>query len=399
MKVLHVSDVFLRHGGGAPNVIKGLAWRQLKSGHQVMVATFAQDTDWPLKERFESLEVWRTSLKSGSLPFYISGYRNFKNLALKIKNLFRPDLLHLHMPFSGLAASSAVPGIPVVYTFHGSWAKEYMLEAGGWKRRTGVHKLEGWLMCQIERRALSKAEIITTLSEFMQQQARQYAVNPSLGWQVVPGGVDLERFKPMSRAAKVRVRGRLGLPSFEDSFFIFTVRRLVRRMGLENLIKAVKLVEREIPKIYLIIGGKGELEEDLRLKIQDLRLEDKVRLEGFIGEEDLPKYFAAADLFVLPTQALEGFGLINLEAMASGTPVLGTPVGAIPEVIGPFRKEFILKGVSPEDIASGILHFYSHYKNDENIRREAREYAENFSWERMAQEYEKLYQKVLGLSS
>ena len=105
-------------------------------------------------------------------------------------------------------------------------------------------------------------------------------------------------------------------------------------MGIDNLIEAFHRSKILRQKGLLLIGGKGLLEDRLKSMVENYDLHGSIRFLGHIPEIDLPQKYQAADFFVLPTRNLEGFGLVILEAMASGTPVLGTPVGAIPEVIG-----------------------------------------------------------------
>ena len=146
---------------------------------------------------------------------------------------------------------------------------------------------------------------------------------------IIPGGVDLQRFYPA--ADKEEMRRHLNIP--EEKTVLFTVRDLEPRMGLENLMYAVKQMIEVVPDIYLILGGEGPLKENLISLSQELGVESYIRFVGFIPEEDLPDYYRMADVFVLPTIELEGFGLITLEALASGLPVLGTPVGGTVEIL------------------------------------------------------------------
>src|SRR5207249_11052699 len=78
---------------------------------------------------------------------------------------------------------------------------------------------------------------------------------------------------------------------------------------------------------------------------------------GFIPDETLPSYYHAADVFVLPTRELEGFGLVTVEALACGTPVLGTPVGATPEVLSGLDASLVFRGISAEIMAEDLLRF------------------------------------------
>jgi glycosyltransferase involved in cell wall biosynthesis len=159
-------------------------------------------------------------------------------------------------------------------------------------------------------------------------------------------------------------------------------------MGLENLIAAMKEVASYIPDVLLLIGGKGYLEGLLHAQVKKLQLEQNVSFLGFIPEEKLPLYYQAADLFVLPTIALEGFGLATVEALSCGTPVIATPVGANLEVIGPLGKDFICQDVTPEAIAERIV-WWLKYGISSSLRKRCREYCEsNFGIKKVAESIE-----------
>ncbi|TFG48317.1 MAG: glycosyltransferase family 1 protein, partial [Candidatus Brocadiia bacterium] len=208
----------------------------------------------------------------------------------------------------------------------------------------------------------------------------------------IPGGVDLMRFKPTDNKGKIRQA--LKLP--DSKIMLFTVRNLVARMGLENLIEAVQLVVENAPDIYLVIGGAGPLRDQLARMAERLGVNDYIRFEGFIPEESLPNYYQMADIFILPTKELEGFGLVTLEAMASGVPVLGTPVGGTKEVISQFDASFMFKDTTPESMASLILEKYliikNHSKEWQKISLKCRRFVEeNYSWDKHVEELEKYF--------
>ena len=168
-------------------------------------------------------------------------------------------------------------------------------------------------------------------------------------------------------------------------------------MGLENLVLAMKEVVRTHPNASLVIGGRGCLEGKLENLISEAGLEENVFLAGYIGEDSLPMYYQAADLFVLPTRDLEGFGLVTLEALACGTPVLGTPVGGTTEILSKFDKRFLLKGCGTEDIAAGIVEFIKNERDLEGLRKGCREFVEkNYSWDKFTDAVEGIFQEALG---
>jgi len=210
---------------------------------------------------------------------------------------------------------------------------------------------------------------------------------------LIPLGVDTVRFK-FANDPKV-IRKNLDLP--EDRTILMTVRRLVARMGLENLIDAMKLVTRQHPQTLLLIGGKGYLENALREHIRSCGLENHIRLIGFIPEEKLPSYYQAADMFVLPTTELEGFGLATIEALSCGTPVIATPVGANPEVVGPLGSEFLCRDATVEALAERI-NWWLNRGISEEVRQACREYCSSkFAVESVAASLENTFTEAIRL--
>ncbi len=131
-------------------------------------------------------------------------------------------------------------------------------------------------------------------------------------------------------------------------------------MGIDHLIKAAAWLKSETGGkvgFKVMIGGDGPLRESLKRSVQDSGMEDTIHFLGRIPDEELPLYYQASDCFVLPTRALECFGLIILESFACGTPVIATPIGSIPEVLGPFSKRSLTDGVDPKSIGKAMMKF------------------------------------------
>ena len=122
-------------------------------------------------------------------------------------------------------------------------------------------------------------------------------------------------------------------------------------MGLETLLEAAQLLADNGTSFRLLIGGDGSLRQQLQQQVIDSGLDQSVRFLGRVAEESVPLCYAASDCFVLPTRALECFGIIILEAYAAGTPVIGTRVGAIPELIQHASDEWLVDPDSPKELA------------------------------------------------
>jgi glycosyltransferase involved in cell wall biosynthesis len=123
-------------------------------------------------------------------------------------------------------------------------------------------------------------------------------------------------------------------------------------MGFDALIRAVALPQ--FPTAIVAVAGIGPLSAKLKALVIDLGLAERVRFLGAVPDGQLPDWYRAADAFVLPTIAYEGFGMVTAEALATGTPVVGTPIGATPELLRPLDARLITHGTSPEDIAAGV---------------------------------------------
>jgi glycosyltransferase involved in cell wall biosynthesis len=162
-------------------------------------------------------------------------------------------------------------------------------------------------------------------------------------------------------------------------------------MGLENLIAAIDKVRHSHLDILLYIAGKGTLAETLQAQIEELELSDRVRLLGYIPDEQLSLAYRAANFSIVPTLSFEGFGLIVVESLAAGTPVLGTPVGGIPEILQPFCSDLLFEGYSVEQLAQGISEVLSGQRQLPSSQACQAYVRENYTWEAIAPQIKSVY--------
>jgi glycosyltransferase involved in cell wall biosynthesis len=107
--------------------------------------------------------------------------------------------------------------------------------------------------------------------------------------------------------------------------------------------------------VLLFVGGTGALRGALERRVAELGLEHAVTFLGYVKDEDLPLTYRAADLNVIPTIALEGFGLTAVEALAAGTASMVTPIGGLPEIVSPLSPHLVLASAEVADIARGLI--------------------------------------------
>ncbi|MDP9096388.1 MAG: glycosyltransferase family 4 protein, partial [Pseudomonadota bacterium] len=256
----------------------------------------------------------------------------------------RPTLVASHFALYAVPVLDRLRALPLVTHFHGPWALESGAEGAS---RSAVLAKMG-----VEQLVYRRSDRIIAMSEaFRQILLRRYRL-PEHKVDMVPNGVDTAAFDLLlSRDA---ARERLGWEPGRST--VFTVRRLVRRMGLDRLITAWAEMRAQGHGLDAIlhIAGKGPERVVLERQVTEMGLSACIRFDGLISDEALRLSYRAADLTVIPTAALEGFGLIAAESLAAGTPVLTTPVGGLPEVVSGLSTAMVLGGITARDIAAGL---------------------------------------------
>lgn len=271
---------------------------------------------------------------------------------------------------------------PLVVHFHGPWSGEAAAAgAGAW---TVLAKR--W----IEKRVYARAAHCITLSNaFRESLSDGFGISPEK-ISVVPGPVDLEKFRPPESASACRER--LGL--LPGRRMVFCVRRMVSRMGISELTAGFAKIAARFPDVDLVIGGSGEREAGFRAEGAQTGLGERISFCGFIPEPELPAYYGAADLSIVPSQKLEGFGLVAVESLACGTPALVTPVGGLPEAVGGLSTDLVLASTDPDAIANGLASALEDPATLPGFL-ECRQYAEtHFSPSRIAGRVAEIYDRV-----
>jgi phosphatidylinositol alpha-1,6-mannosyltransferase len=171
---------------------------------------------------------------------------------------------------------------------------------------------------------------------------------------VVPNGTDPERFRPLDAGA---ARRRLGLG---DGPLLLTVGRLVPRKGIDTTLRALPTVLDAVPDLTYLVVGTGPDRARLDALATTLGVRDHVQFEGHVPADDLPHYYGAADLFVMPSREappdVEGFGIVFLEAGACGLPVVGARTGGIPDAVRDGETGLLVPPSSPAALAEALTH-------------------------------------------
>jgi glycosyltransferase involved in cell wall biosynthesis/peptidoglycan/xylan/chitin deacetylase (PgdA/CDA1 family) len=361
--------------GGVARVATETARRWARLGHHVTVLAPEHDGA-PERELLEdgALTLLRV-LPRGPMPKTIADTMATRAWASRLADE-GVDVAVAHTATTAYGLVSSRLDAPLVYVFHADVAREsrYLRGVLPPGRRWAAAVAWERPLRRLDVLALRRATSVVVLSRFSRGLLTELAPVAAVRAVQIDGAVDTDVFRPDGRD---EARARLGIA--EDTRLVFTVRRLVPRMGIENLLDAAAAL-RDVRGLHVAIAGRGSLEEELRRRSDRLGLGEVVRFLGRVPDDELPLWHRAADLFVLPTTAYEGFGLATAEALASGTPVVGTPAGATPELLAPLEPRLLTTGSDPDRLSSGIRTGLELATPE--LRERCRAYAlERFSWD------------------
>jgi len=292
---------------------------------------------------------------SGDRP--LNSLRRMIAFRSKLRSMLQTGRYDVFNPHFALYASLVTRGLlpahmPIVTHFHGPWANESQVEASGNRL---AQKLHISAKKGIERFAYRRADRFIVLSEYFRDVLmNEYGIAKER-ITIIPGAVDVGQFRPpLDRQAL-----RRGYGIDEHTKVLFCIRRLVRRMGIDHLLQAMADIVRDQPNVRLWIAGDGPQREHLRLLAGELGILRQVEFLGKISQEELVRRYQAADVSVVPTLTLEGFGLVTVESLACGTPVIGTPYGGTREILSPFSPQLLFRDHTPEAMAELIKRILS----------------------------------------
>jgi D-inositol-3-phosphate glycosyltransferase len=295
------------------------------------------------------------------------------------------DLVHSHYWLSGLigARLKALWDVPHVVMFH---------TLGEIKNRASFGEHESGLRIDSESAVLEAADRVICATELERDSLRQLYGAPADKVEVIPLGVDLDRFRPTKKLA---ARKALGL---HDERIVLFVGRIEPLKGLDILINAASLLESDVECTVLVVGGDDSSEtrvQELRDLARDRGIEHRVAFVGAVDHETLPLYYNAADVCVVPSH-YESFGLVAVEAMASGIPVVASRVGGLTGTIKDGETGYLIPWLCPEPFAERIELLLENEPLRNNLGEAAREAMSRYRWENVASSVLDLYHALLN---
>lgn len=299
------------------------------------------------------------------------------------------DVVHANFWMSGQAALDLkrAMGIPFAVTFH-ALGKVRLLHQGSADRFPSER-------CEVERRVIAGADaVIAECPQDHDDLARLYGA-PSERITVIPCGFDLREFSPLPKA---RARAFLGLERHDR--IVLQLGRLVPRKGIDTVIEALAhLLKRDgTPATLVVVGGGDDGASDpelarLKAVAQSAGVEERVVFAGRAGRQILRYFYGACDVFVT-VPWYEPFGMTPLEAMACARPVVGSAVGGIKYTVLPGKTGYLVPPKSPQALAERLAFLFRHPLHLAWLGERAVERAQKFSWARIADQVEALYERI-----
>lgn len=256
------------------------------------------------------------------------------------------DAVVAEQPFVLAALISAGFSQPYLYCCYSFAFEEYATRHA--LARGACVQLKLQLIRTLEARVYRRAARLLVLSDYTARRLEEAFAIPRARVRIAPGGA--ERVSGRLLKERAEIRRALGWTGPR----VITVRNLVPRTGVDMLPQCAYLLKDRFPELHWEIVGTGPLLAPIRALAQGLGVDARMHLAGFLDDREVQRRMIAADVFVLPTRSLEGFGLVTAEANMAGLPVVATPVGANPEVVQRVPGNRLAARPDPEAIAEAV---------------------------------------------
>lgn len=379
-RILIFSTAYLPFVGGAEIAVKEITDRVTEYEFSLVTARLSHSV--PRTEQLGRVRVYRLGCGIPSIdkiflaligPFYA-------------RRLYRKEsfacVWAIMASYGGYAASRFARqcALPLLLTLQEGDSIEHIDQKVRWRRRAFHH-------------IFMAANALQAISQYLLQWGKAMGFAGPIAM-VVPNGVDTSVFIPSLNTERAAIRKQWGYA--EDLCVLITVSRLVKKNGIENLLRALSLAPADT---RLVICGTGPLEQQLRVLVHELALQERVQFVGHQTHETVARFVAASDIFVRPSLS-EGLGNAFLEAMAVGVPVIGSAVGGIPDFLTDGVTGIVCNPHDPQSIADSIQRLMQ-LPEKERETMTARASAlvhERFTWDKIAKQMKTVFDTLCMFS-
>lgn len=369
MKIGLFTEWYLPIRGGVSSHVSGLYKELKRRGHEVKI--FTKKSKLRQERKITDEDVVELN---PTFPLDLPILPPSGDETLKVISSYNLDIVHAHhaftaTPLAGLAYAERL-GIPRLLTNHS-------IPAG---KHDGYFWETVGNLAYPFRYYINKAEVIIAVSKAAANFISFFVDYVPI--KIIPNGIDTNRFKPNFDKENKELK-------------ILFVSRLVHRKGPHLLVRAFKRVVKKYDNVALVFVGSGYMRGTLEELAMSLNITEKVKFLGDVSDEILPQVYSESDIFVLPSLHAESFGLVLLEAMASGLPVVATSVGGIPEVLEDGKEGFLVKP-DEKNIAEALIKLLEDKDLREKMGKNGRKkVVENYDWKNVCEKIEETYRELL----
>jgi glycogen(starch) synthase len=371
--------------GGIARHCEGLAKALVQQNHEVHLFTLDFPGS-PSYEEMDGVKVYRASTELGH-PNFLTWVLLFNHFLTKrmadVVHSVDFDVMHVHdwLPaFSGISFKHYLKK-PMVLTVHST-------EIG---RAQGLHSPDSFSINGIEWWAMYEADRVIVCSQSMKNEICGHFNLPVDKVDVIPNAIDTTKYQTSVDRGSVRQRYGVGY----GEKLILCVGRLVPQKGIEYFIRAIPHIAKRYPEAKFIIVGEGWSRDILESEARASGQGGKIQFTGFASDQEVINLMTSADVLVVPS-VYEPFGIVALEGMATGVPVVASQVGGLSEVIEHDRTGLFVYPKSPESIAWGIDRILSDPDHAKWLTENAKDILHKaYSWEAVAMKTVEVYRKVV----
>jgi len=353
-----------------------LSRKLIENGHKVVVITRGSWSKTQ-KEIFDDIEIIRTPFIP-IYPFYIHIHELFVKKAFKSLES-QIDIVHIHSPLPPPIKTT----LPVILTIHTP-----MLSNINYIKIQSLYSLltkisARFVSYPVELKHIESSDIITTVTESVAQELKEYGLNPD-EISVVSNGVDEKIFYPSKKESENNKKN------------IMYAGRIDREKGLFDLVESAKSICSQKADVSFIIAGDGRDLNKLKRKIKKMGLQNRFTFLGQIEKDQMIKLYQNATLFILPSYR-EGLPTVLLEAMSCGLPVIATDVRGNRDLISNGENGLLVPPKDPKKMAETIITLLEDEKLMERLGKNARKtIIEKYTWNDIFDKFLKYYKSIAG---
>lgn len=387
MKILMLSWEYPpRVVGGISRVVHDLSHRLVSDGHEVTVVTY-KDGNVPYFEDDDGVQVYRVDnfmISSNNFIDWIMQL-NFNMIAKAGEIIAKKgnfDVIHAHDWLTAYAGKTLkyAYNTPLVSTIHAT-------EAG---RNSGIRGETQKYINDTEWMLTYESSEVIVNSNYMKNELQRLFGLPYEKINVIPNGVNLNLFNNIEKDYDFRRRFAM-----DNEKIILFMGRLVYEKGIQTLISAMPKILANYHDSKLIVAGKGGMIDELKSQVNALGLGNKVYFTGYLAAKDVQRMYKCADVSVFPS-TYEPFGIVALEAMLSGTPIVVSDIGGLNEIVEHGVNGMKSYAGNPNSLADSILTLLYDPKLCDTVTKNAKlKVKTEYNWTKIAQDTHLAYQKTI----